>query len=340
MKRRYFVLAVAVVLAACGSSGSTSETAVPAPTGADASVDAPSPSTSSGGSSGSGGFDAAPPPSVACAGKLIPPRDQTLSLDFGGDTRTFDVHVPDTYDPKVPMPLIVNFHGFTSNAPEEELLSNMNGKADSVGFIVAYPEGLGTAQSWNAGACCGQAAQENKDDVGLVGKILDMVEDRFCVDQKRVFATGMSNGGFMSHRLACELSTRIAAVAPVAGVLGITTCNPARPVPVMHFHGTLDPLVPYDGSPTLGFISVPDTFSGWAKRENCTGDPVETYRKADSHCSTYQKCAQGSEVTLCTVDGGGHTWPGGLPVPTLGYTTTNLNATDAMWDFFVMHPMP
>ena len=100
MKRRYFVLAVAVVLAACGSSGSTAETAVPGPSAGDASVDGPSQSpSSSGGSSGGGGFDAAPPPSPACAGKLIPPRDQTLTLDFGGDTRTFDVHVPDRYDP-------------------------------------------------------------------------------------------------------------------------------------------------------------------------------------------------------------------------------------------------
>ncbi len=335
-------LALLLGVWACGSSGGTTDTVPAAPgagAGTDASVPAPD-AANPAPDAGLPGFDAAPPPLAACSGKSAQTkRDDTWQLAFGADTRTFDVHFPATYDPNVPTPVILNFHGFTSNAPEEVLLSNMNDKADTAGFIVVYPQGTGTAQSWNAGACCGDAAAQKKDDVGLVGAILDMLEDRLCVDAKRVYATGMSNGGFMSHRLACELSTRIAAVAPVAGVLGIPTCTPTRPVPVIHFHGTLDPLVPYAGSAVLGFPSVPDTFAAWAKRESCTGDAIETYRKADAHCSSYQACANGSEITLCTVDGGGHTWPGGTPVPTLGYTSPNLSATDAMWDFFAKHPM-
>jgi polyhydroxybutyrate depolymerase len=345
MMLRLLVAAAAVALVSsyalvgCGSSGSTT---AEVPAGANPDDAATSPRDGGApAAEASPGFDAAPPPTLAaCSGKSTPKKaDDTWTVAFGSDTRSFDLHVPATYDPAVPMPVVLNFHGYTSNAPEEEALSDMNGKADTAGFIVVYPQGTGTAQSWNAGACCGEAVQQNKDDVGLVGAILDVLQDRLCIDAKRVFATGMSNGGFMSHRLACEMSTRIAAVAPVAGVLGIPACNPTRPVPIIHFHGTLDPLVPYGGSLALGFPSVPDTFAGWAKREACVGDPVETYRKNDAHCSTYRGCTSGSEVTLCTVDGGGHTWPGGLPVPVLGYTSPNLSATDAMWDFFVKHPL-
>src|SRR5262249_1700886 len=128
--------------------------------------------------------------------------------------------------------------------------------------------------------------------------------------------------------------------APVAGVVGVSTCAPARPVPVMHFHGTLDAVVPYNGDAALGFIPVATSIAGWAVRDACSGIPVETFRNADAQCSTYQTCAARSEVVLCTIDGGGHTWPGGLPVPTLGWTTPNLSATDAMWDFFMKHPLP
>jgi polyhydroxybutyrate depolymerase len=259
-------------------------------------------------------------------------------LTWSGATRTANVHVPASYDPSKPTPLVLNFHGYTSDGGQEALLSNMSAKADQAGFVVVYPQGLN--QSWNAGACCGVSASSGVDDVGFVGQLLDELESRLCVDVHRVFATGMSNGGFLSHRLGCEMSTRIAAIAPVAGVLGVPACNPVRPVPVMHFHGTADPLVPYDGSPSLGFPSVEDTFTGWAARDSCAGSPATTFSKGDTSCASYEQCAGGASVTLCTVQGGGHTWPGGLPVPALGYTTTELSATDAMWTFFTQHPLP
>lgn len=276
--------------------------------------------------------DATPP----CSGLQAQPLDASWNVQF----RVVLVHVPASYDPTVPTPVVLNFHGYTSDAGQEELLSNMNAKSDAAGFITVYPNGTGTPQSWNAGACCGQASQDQVDDVGFVRTLIGELESKLCVDRQRVFATGMSNGGFLSHRLACELSDEIAAVAPVAGVLGIPDCAPARPVPVMGFHGTADPLVPYDGSASLGFPSVPDTYAGWAMRDGCTTQTMETYRNNDAHCSTWLGCAAGSEVTLCTVDNGGHTWPGGMPVPSLGYTTPNLSATDAMWTFFQHHPLP
>jgi polyhydroxybutyrate depolymerase len=290
------------------------------------------------------GSERPPPPpgdasvGTACTGLKPQPVDNTWNIVSGGTTRTFEVHVPASYDPSKATPVVLNFHGFTSNGAQQNLLSGMDAKSDKEGFIAVHPEGIGS--SWNAGACCGQAASSGIDDVGFVGDLLDALEETVCVDKHRIFATGMSNGGFLSHRLGCELSTRIAAVAPVAGVLGVPTCQPARPVPVMHFHGTLDPLVPYDGDPVVGFISVPDTFAGWATREACVGSPVQTYSNGDVACQTYETCNASSDITLCTVTGGGHTWPGGLPVPALGYTTTDINATDAMWTFFQAHPLP
>jgi polyhydroxybutyrate depolymerase len=237
------------------------------------------------------------------------------------------------------MPVVLNFHGFTSDEKQQQLLSGMNTKSDVAGFIAVHPRGTGVPLSWNAGACCGQASMEGVDDVRFVREMLDRLETELCVDGKRVYATGMSNGGFLSHRLACELSDRIAAVAPVAGVLGVSRCTPPRAVPVMQFHGTLDPLVPYNGEPVKGFPSVATTIDGWAARNACSPEVIESYRKVDTHCATHNKCPGDATVTLCTVDGGGHTWPGGLPVPSLGHTTSYLSATDAMWEFFASHPM-
>jgi polyhydroxybutyrate depolymerase len=213
----------------------------------------------------------------------------------------------------------------------------MGEKSDAAGFIAVHPLGTGSSKSWNGGACCGEAASKPVDDVQFVRDLLDEVATRICVDDKRVFATGMSNGGFLSHRLACELSDRIAAIAPVAGVLGVKTCSPKRAVPVMHFHGTADSLVPYAGN--ADFPSVEEMMAAWAARDGCASTPATSFEKGDTKCRTWSGCATGSLVTLCTVDGGGHTWPGGLPIPT-GKTTTAISATDAMWTFFVDHPMP
>jgi polyhydroxybutyrate depolymerase len=300
---------------------------------------APSPATSVDAASGSGsGSGSAIVPQ--CSGKPILPHDITWTIQSGGLPRVANVHIPEGYDPNVGTPVVLNFHGFTSDAVQEALLSEMTPKADAAGFVVIYPYGTGAPLSWNAGACCGTAAATNVDDIGFVRDLINYAEQQLCVDPARIFATGMSNGGFLSHRIGCEMADVVAAVAPVAGVDGMPTCTPSRPMPVMHFHGTLDPLVPWNGDPVLGFISVPSSIAGWAQRDACTGSPVQTYSNGDSSCATYEQCAGGADVTLCTVQGGGHTWPGGLPVPTLGMTTTDLSATDAMWTFFQAHPMP
>jgi polyhydroxybutyrate depolymerase len=297
-------------------------------------------------------LDSGPPRQVP--GCLVAPpaeRDTTWSLMHEGIERRFDVHLPPGYAMGQPTPVVLDFHGFGSNAGQQALLTQVNPKADAAGFIAVHPEGTGLLQSWNAGLCCGEALDENRDDVGFVRALLDTLEEKLCVDPRRVYAMGMSNGGFFSHRLACELSDRIAAVAPVAGVLGLPSCTPARPVPVMHFHGTADPLVPYDGgSPSIWpypgtpppmFPSAPSTFMGWATRDGCTDpEPTTTYAQGEVRCATFASCRGGASATLCTVQGGGHTWPGGTPVPFLGHTTTDISATDAAWEFFAAHPLP
>jgi polyhydroxybutyrate depolymerase len=162
-----------------------------------------------------------------------------------------------------------------------------------------------------------------------------------CVDQKRIYATGMSNGGFMSHRLGCERANRFAAIAPVAGVLGIPpgSCTPSRPMPIIHFHGTADTLEPYDGGGTSGFPSVAQTISGWSTRNGCSAAPTQTFSNGAAHCESTLDCTSGVEVVLCTIDGMGHCWPGQSFCP-FGNASTEISANQAMWEFFQRFALP
>jgi len=340
MMRPVLALLAIPALVACGSSGTSAPPSSETPADASApppssggTVDASAPdATIGGGTTG----DAAPSP-ASCDGLATQPLDAVWSVPTTRTgTRSVRVHVPASYDPKTQMPLVLDFHGYSSNAEQEDFLDGMTAKANKAGFLVAQPDGL--SNSWNAGICCGDSAKNGVDDMAFVNALLDMLEAKLCVDRARVFATGMSNGGFFSHRLGCQLSSRIAAIAPVAGVMGVDPCAPSRPVSVMYFHGTGDTVVPYDGSAKDGWPSAPQTFATWAKVDACTGDPTQTYQQGDVTCSTYSQCAAGTVVTLCTIDGGGHTWPGGFPIPT-GKTTTSISATDAMWTFFQAHPL-
>jgi polyhydroxybutyrate depolymerase len=264
----------------------------------------------------------------------LAPGDVDVTLDHGGQRRAYRIHVPPSYDGTEALPLVLNFHGYTQTPEQQMAATRMNAEADDEGFIAVHPEGQG--RSWNAGACCGDAAEEGLDDVGFVRAILDDVASRVCVDRRRVYATGMSNGGFLSHRLACEASDVIAAVAPVAGVLGIPAaeCTPSRAIPVLHFHGTWDLLVPQEGRADLGFPSVEDTMTGWATRNGCTGEPAETYAMGDSRCETWSACTDGVEVGVCIIERGGHSWPGGVG------DGSDINATDAMWSFLSGFALP
>jgi polyhydroxybutyrate depolymerase len=332
-------------------------------------------SKSSGDGGGGAGGDAGPTydtnaPSSGCRTSSIAPGTKTITFSDagggggdGGTARQYILHVPPSYSGK-PMPLVLNMHGFLSNDSQQEAWSEMDAVADSEGFLVAYPDGAGSPLSWNAGTCC-EFTQTSRDDVAFVSTIIDDVAQSGCIALDRVYATGMSNGGFMSQNLGCNLSDRIAAIGPVSGVLGVAPedCKPGRPIPVMEFHGTADPLVPYDGgSPNATyfsflypgqtppvFASVADTIAFWTANDGCDATPTQTYSNGDATCETYSGCQGGAVVTLCTIAGGGHTWPGGnidaLPDPAIaativGKTSTDINASSQLWTFFKGYKLP
>lgn len=300
-----------------------------------------------------------------CTGKATRSGSFTLTVSAqdGGVDRVFNVHVPPAYDGTSATPVVLNFHGNGSTAAQQAgLVSDMNTVADEEGFIAVHPNGLRATdlgktsyvntttnpRSWNAGNCCPDMSFFDTDDVGFVSGMIDVLEEALCVDAKRVYATGLSNGGMISYRLACDLSERIAAIAPVGAINAATTCTPARPVPVMHFHGTADAVVPYHGGsgfPLLdggfyAFPSVSDSDADSALRNGCTGGATESYAQGDTTCVTHEGCA--APVTLCTSEGAGHTWPGGGIPPSLGLgpTASGIDASRAMWTFFEENPLP
>jgi polyhydroxybutyrate depolymerase len=181
----------------------------------------------------------------------------------------------------------------------------------------------------------------NRDDVGFARALVDTISKAACIDSKRVYSTGMSNGGFMSHRLACEAADLFAAVVPVAGVQGLPNCQPSRAVPVMHFHGTGDTTVPYDNS--TGFsgegLNVPDMMARWGTRDGCSKGPDTTYQMGTVTCQTWSQCMGGALVTLCSAEGEGHCWPG-TPFCPGGTPTTDISATRDGWNFMQQFVLP
>lgn len=275
----------------------------------------------------------APEPSRGC---LAPERDVAgwHALTVGGRERRYLLRLPPST--KGPLPLVLNFHGWLESAALQEKLSFMTEAAAARGMAVVYPEGLG--ESWNAGGCCGLAWETRVDDVAFVRALVRELTGTLCVDARRIFAAGMSNGALFSDRLACEASDVFAAIAPVAGTESLPSCRPPRAVPVMAFHGTWDFVVPYRG--LGGFPGALELSARWAERDGCASPAARrVYERGDTRCDAADRCRGGTEVVLCTVERGGHTWPGGAIVPHLGHTTSDLDATEAMLDFFLAHPL-
>jgi polyhydroxybutyrate depolymerase len=221
--------------------------------------------------------------------------------------------------------------------------------ADAEGFVVAYPDGTPTSgvQTWNTGGLRGALARNKPDDVRFLEAVIDDIESCCKIDPARIYATGMSNGGMMCYRLGNELSHRIAAVAPVAGTLALEKVKPARPLPLLHFHGTADTIVPYDrparsgASRFIAFQSAPESVRLWAEATGCGRDPVieEVKEVKGSRKHTYRG-ETGGEVILYQLEGAGHVWPG-QPFP-LGLIRSEMriNANALMWEFFKRHSLP
>ena len=284
-----------------------------------------------------------------CTGKTLGAGSHDENVTSGGLARVAHMHVPAGYDPTAGTMLVLAYHGFFETGALQEVQSRMDPSSDAHGYIVGYPDGI--ADSWNAGQCCGDAWTNSVDDVQFTRDLLAALENDYCIDPKRVFAAGFSNGGFFAHRLGCEMSDVFGAIAPVAGVLGVdpSTCTPKRPIPVLDFHGTADPIVPYDGGTplipidiagTLDFRSVSDTLNFWINSNGCLGYPMTIFTNGDATCTQWNLCKGGADVVHCAIDQGGHQWPGGVALPVVGKCSTDISATDTMYDFFVAHPLP
>jgi polyhydroxybutyrate depolymerase len=265
-----------------------------------------------------------------------------IELVHEGKRRSYLVHVP--AEARGPLPVVVSLHGRGSNAWQQELVTGMSRLADIDGFMVVYPESLdGT---WNGGTCCSASP---RDDVDFVRKVLEDVERRRCVDARRVYVTGISNGGYMTYRLISEAPELFAAAAPVAAHLGLAggdapafekfSVEAADPVPILHFHGTADERVAYDRTPGVNGdpnTGAPDTVAYFAERYQCDAEPVATKDGG----FVYRGCKQGAEVELYPLEGGGHCWPGNPVCWGYGKPMPEMNATQKMWDFFRVHVKP
>jgi polyhydroxybutyrate depolymerase len=274
--------------------------------------------------------------------------DYTRRVTVNRRERAYVFHIPRDHDSTMPTPVIFAFHGGFGTSETFARVTNLHELAGRVGFIVVYPEGY--RRSWNGGDCCGPAKGQDIDDVAFVRAMLEDLTSVANVDPQRVFATGFSNGGIFSYRLACELSDRIAAIAPVSSAMGLSdlACNPTRPVPVLHFHGTADRYAPFAGGPSAykpagERRSVPGTINFWLRRNGCTNETQVNYQRGSATCITHPNCRGDAEVILCTIEGMGHEWPGYTPTARmerlLGPGTHDISATDMIVEFFVEHAM-
>ncbi|HEV2583514.1 MAG TPA: PHB depolymerase family esterase [Ktedonobacteraceae bacterium] len=273
------------------------------------------------------------------------------SIQVGGLTRTYLVHLPPGQN--APMPLVLVFHGGGGSSRGMNAVTRFNSLADAQGFIVVYPDGYD--KSWADGRGTTAADRFGVNDVAFVSALIDQLAHTLSINARRIYAAGISNGGFFTLRLGCQLATKIAAIAVVAATMPANlapTCHPARPVPAQFYHGSADPLVPAaGGSMTVGaggdILSINDSVALWARLNGCQSAPATTMLPQSINDGTqvqraaYAGCQQGADVVFFNIIDGGHTWPGGLqylPVSVIGRTTRNLNATNVMWAFFEAHP--
>ena len=266
------------------------------------------------------------------------------SIEVDGTRRDFLLHVPAGAAPAEGRPLVIAFHGAYSTPDATEDYTGLSTLADAEDFVVVYPKGK--QRLWNDGRI-----PDAYDDVAFTAALIDHLIASEDVDPDRVFVTGISNGGFMAHRIGCDLGDRVAAIAPVAGTLSqelLEVCEPAGPVAMMMFMGTDDDLVPYEGGELGGklgagifgtMLSARDTAEQWAGFEGCVGEPaLETRNAVDDGTQVetlrYAGCDERGPVVLHTIVGGGHSWPGADEATGLGPVSAELDASAEMWAFF------
>ncbi len=289
----------------------------------------------------------------------VAPGDSRIPFAADGVDGFYLRHVPPSAQPGRALPLVVDLHGYAESAPIQAQMSQLGRFGDTHGFSTITPQGQGPIPLWNA--------TPRSADIRFIGSLLDEAERTLCIDEQRVYVTGLSNGAMMTSGVACAYPTRVAAVAPVAGIEDFTGCHAARAVPVVAFHGTADPFLSYTGglgakslalpapdgsnrslgqsgaaSATRG-PSIPQTTAAWARRNRCAATPTSTRVASDVTLIRY-RCPNHADVELYRITGGGHTWPGSefsrAIASVTGPTTFSISANEIIWRFFQAHPLP
>lgn len=274
-------------------------------------------------------------------------QDFIVVMEHQDITRMATLHLPDGYRESGSYPVVMILHGGGGNGGNAKDMTGMNKVADKNGFIAVYPNGTGKFNNrlltWNAGDCCGYAEENNIDDVGFLSALIDTLVHRFPVNRKKIYVTGMSNGGMMAYRLAYERPDVVTAIAPVAATMGMNQISPKGPVSVLAINGLKDKHVPYEGG--IGPESivkqerkpVEESVMIWVKTNQCNPVPV-VISKPTYRIDTYLSQSQDYEVELVTLYEGGHAWPGGEKGFILGdKPEPEPNASQLIWDFFSRH---
>ena len=266
------------------------------------------------------------------------------SINSSGVKREYVLHVPSSYERGKAAPLVISLHGAGLWGGGQQTISQWNRLADREGIIVVYPSGFkdGGPRIWHV-----EPSPRLAQDIRFIAELIDTLAAHYTIDRSRIYANGLSNGGGMSFVLSCTLSDRIAAVGLVAGAqtLPWQWCKDSKPVPMIAFHGTADPQVPYKGGSSWvsrrGFPAVGPWAANWARRNRCAPTPAASVVAADVRRIEYTGCAGDATVVLYTILGGGHTWPGGKALPEwfVGRTSNSVDATSVMWEFFRQHPL-
>jgi polyhydroxybutyrate depolymerase len=293
---------------------------------------------------------------VACGGRrsspspvsspgAVPAGSSAASIVSGGRTRTYRLYVPANLAASGPAPLVVFLHGGFGDGEQAEGAYGWDAAADASGFVVVYPDGV--SKAWNGGTCCGAPQAQDIDDVGFIEDLVGHIEALLPIDASRIYATGISNGGIMAYRLACE-TTLFAAIGPDSATQ-LVDCAGAQPTSVIAIHGLDDTRVPFGGGmgSGVGHVDgppVPTVIASWRTIDGC-GDA--TTSTAGAVTTSIAACPDGRAVELITIAGAGHQWPGGKPMNAvvadlldLDQPSDALEATAAIWSFFAAHPRP
>ena len=323
---------------------------------------------------------------VLCLSHLASAQETKETITIEGTDRSYVVHLPKGYDEKQHYPVVVLLHGANQQADDMERLTRFNELADKDSVIAVYPSAV--HGRWNFGVLepltrereyrrgpyrrrgypgggyprggppPREPGERNRpvhaDDVDFFNRMLDKLSTKFAVDSSRVYFAGLSDGGFMTAKVGCNLSDRVAAIATVGAAMPKTMiCVPSRPLPVVMINGTDDPVVKYSGGVgkhgKVHTISVEDTAKNWAKLNHCADKPAQSKLKAhtkggmNTNVDTFEGCQQNAQVTLYSVKGAGNTWPGGQQYEvekTIGKTSSDLDANQVIWSFLVTRKLP